>query len=115
MTHPDVPQRRRVDHGPFRAARAWWGRWGDLLTSAWLFVVTIGLLLVAAAFYRSQAEQERQAAVAAYESTVSCRRSLAFGPALARAYERFGVLNREQLEQYRASLPERCPPLPPRP
>lgn len=116
MTHPPVkPQRRRVDHGPFSGVRAWWERWGDLATGLWLVGVTVVLVWVAVGFYQSQRRQERDSAVAAYQSTLSCRRSRAFGPPLADAYGRFRILNTEQLENYRATIPEKCPPLPPRP
>lgn len=115
MTHPEVPQRRRVDHGPFRSVRAWWGRWGGLLTSAWLFVVTGVVVWLAALVYQSQRQQERDAATAAYQSTLSCRRTVAFGPALADAYARYRILTPAQLAKYRESLPSRCPVLPPRP
>lgn len=115
MTHPPAtPQRRAVDRGRFQAARAWWERWGDPVMSGWLFVVTIVLVWVAVAYYHSQHRQERDAAVAAYQSTLSCRRTRAFGPPIADAYGRFRILNAKQLISYRATIPKRCPPLPAR-
>ena len=38
----------------------------------------------------------------------SCVRSRTFGPALARAYERYRILKPAELKAYRASLPRRC-------
>jgi quinol-cytochrome oxidoreductase complex cytochrome b subunit len=116
VTHPPVtPQRRAVDQGPFRAPRAWWERWGGLITAIWLFIVTAVLIYVALAFYYSQRRQEHDAAVAAYQSTLYCRRTIAFGPALATAYQRFQILDTAQLKNFRETIPEKCPALPAQP
>jgi hypothetical protein len=68
----------------------------------WLIAVSVAVLVVAVAFVRSQQATQRAA-------RASCERSREFGPPLADAYGKYGILNDRQLKAYRATLPKSCP------
>lgn len=99
---PCGPRRRSEDKGRLGKFRAWWREWGQLITGAWLILISCVLLWVAVSFVRSKSATDTAA-------RDSCNRSRIFGPPIANAYEKFGVLNTEQLKAYRATIPDVCP------
>jgi hypothetical protein len=104
MTGPAqrIPHRRASDQGRLGRFRSWWTEWGQLIMGAWLLVVSIVVLWVAVGFWQSQRDTARAA-------RVSCERSKAFGPRVADDYEKRGVFTRRELDDYRSSIPRRCP------
>jgi hypothetical protein len=102
VTHPPSKQRRSVDQGPLRGLRAWWERWGDLITAVWLFAVTVVLLWVAIGFKHSQS-------ATATAAKVNCQRSRVYGPGLADFLEREHAFPPPVLDKYRLTIPKVCP------
>lgn len=99
---PPTPRRRLEDQGRRGRVLAAWRRWGQLATGLWLVVVSVAVMVVSVAFLREQ-DRTRDAARA------SCERARSFGPALARAYQRYAILTPAELRAYRATIPETCP------
>jgi hypothetical protein len=102
VTHPTAQQRRSVDWGPLQEFRAWWGRWGGLISAFWLFVVTAVLLWVALSQYNSHVATERAA-------KVNCQRARVYGPSFATFLEREHAFPPPVLKSYRTSIPKVCP------
>lgn len=98
----DHHARRLSDQGRGGRIRAFWHQWGNLVTGVWLIIVSVAVLWIGVAFAHNQK-------TTADSARDSCRRALKFGPALADAYERYDILNPQQLAAYRATLPRSCP------
>lgn len=102
MDAADRPRRRAEDHGLRARVRAFWDRWGQLITGIWLIMVSTGLILIAIQFYSGKSATDTAARVA-------CDRGRKFGPPLADYYARENVFTQEQLAEFRALIPTKCP------
>lgn len=96
------PGERLDDQGRKARLRAFWQRWGQLITGVWLIVVSLSILAVALVVRNEQSARDAS-------SRVQCERTMLFGPPLADYLEREGVLSIELARKYRETIPSRCP------
>lgn len=106
MTGPDpalpLPRNRAHDQGRRGSIRQWWHDWGQLLTGVCLIAMAATLVILGFQISGLRTNTDQAA-------RVSCERSRAFGPYLARDYKARGVLPPNVLELYTTTIPVKCP------
>lgn len=111
MTGPvaDTPQRRKEDAGLLGRARAWWSRWGQIITGVWLFAISLIVVVIALQVRGQQAASDRRDAATAAAAKISCQRSRELGPPLADFLEREHAFPATVIARYRSTIPRSCP------
>lgn len=95
---------------------SWVGRNADIIGRLWMLAISIVLTITAIRVNdlkddadRTRESAARSAKIASDQAHASCERTKLFGPELAVAYKKYGILSSQSLAAYKAGIPTTCP------